>query len=232
MNKLDEACKVHDISYSKTQELQDRHIADRALLAAAEDRLAAKDATFGEKASSWIVKKAMQAKLKMGAGHVRVKKRNTKTTTTLNKKKNGRNVGGALKKKGSFRSAVKAAREAVKYKKFKTEKDGVRKALLAAKKVIKPNMNVKVGRILSIPKRGGILPFLIPLFAALSAAGSLSGGIAGIASAVNKAKAARKELEESKRHNSTMEAIALKGKGLYIRPYKEGLGLYVNSQKN
>lgn len=51
-------------------------------------------------------------------------------------------------------------------------------------------------RIIPIPKSGGVLP-LIPIFAALSALGSLAGGSAAIASAVNKAK-----------HNNRMEEIA------------------------
>ncbi|XP_011311892.1 uncharacterized protein [Fopius arisanus] len=43
----------------------------------------------------------------------------------------------------------------------------------------------------------------------LSATGALAGGAAGIAKAVNTSKHARAELEESKRHNGTMESIAL-----------------------
>ena len=64
---------------------------------------------------------------------------------------------------------------------------------------------------------GGILPFLIPLFAGLSATGALAGGAAGIATAINDANAAKRGLEDSKRHNETLEAIAL-GKGLYLKP--------------
>lgn len=82
-------------------------------------------------------------------------------------------------------------------------------------------------RVLALPaKTGGALPFLIPLFAGLSATGALAGGAAGIMKTVNQAKSARNELEESKRHNKTMEAIAL-GKGLYLKPYKTGLGLHL-----
>ena len=82
-------------------------------------------------------------------------------------------------------------------------------------------------RILSVSSRiGGTLPFLIPLFVGLSATGALAGGAAGVAKAVNEARAARDQLKESKRHNNTMEAIAL-GKGLYLKPYKAGLGLYL-----
>ena len=59
-------------------------------------------------------------------------------------------------------------------------------------------------------KHGGFLP-LIPIIAALGAA---AGGAAQIATAVNKKKAADKQLAEMARHNREMEA---KGKGLHVR---------------
>ena len=82
--------------------------------------------------------------------------------------------------------------------------------------------------IIPLPKTGGFLP-LIPIFAGLSALGALSGGAAGIAKAVNDAQSARAKLDESKRHNETMEAIALgkKGSGLYLKKHKSGYGLYL-----
>lgn len=81
-------------------------------------------------------------------------------------------------------------------------------------------------RILRTPKaRGGFLPFLLPLLGAL---GAVAGGGASIASAVNKAKAERQNLEEQKRHNLAMEQ--LKGNGLYLKPYK-GKGLYLKPYK-
>lgn len=82
-------------------------------------------------------------------------------------------------------------------------------------------------RTLPLPKSGGVLP-LLPIFAGLSALGSLAGGAAGVAKAITETKDARKRLGEMQRHNETMEAIALRqGRGLYIRPYKKGLGLYM-----
>ena len=62
-------------------------------------------------------------------------------------------------------------------------------------------LNVKIKQptttVIPIPKMGGVLP-LIPLFAGLSALGPLSGGAAGIVSAVNAAKNAKNKLEEQK----------------------------------
>ena len=61
-------------------------------------------------------------------------------------------------------------------------------------------------------KHGGFLP-LIPILAAIAAAGSVAGGAAGIASAVNKKKAEDASLAEQHRHNISLEEAAL-GKGL------------------
>ncbi|KAJ8939040.1 hypothetical protein NQ318_007671 [Aromia moschata] len=78
-------------------------------------------------------------------------------------------------------------------------------------------------RVLPLPKTGGILP-LLPIFAGLSALGTLTGGSAPVAKTVLDAKAKGKRLEETQRHNSKMEAIALgkQGSGLYLKPYKKG----------
>ena len=86
-------------------------------------------------------------------------------------------------------------------------------------------------RILPVTeKMVGFLSFLIPLFAGLSATGSLAGGAARIAKAVNDARAAKQHLEESQRHNKTMEAIAL-GKGLYLKPHKKEFGLHLDARE-
>jgi hypothetical protein len=50
----------------------------------------------------------------------------------------------------------------------------------------------------------------------LSALGALSGGVGGIAKAINSAKKARKQLEESQRHNKTMEAIGKQWEKVYF----------------
>ena len=52
-------------------------------------------------------------------------------------------------------------------------------------------------------------------------------GGASIAKAINDARAAKKQLEETRRHNKTMEAMSM-GKGLYLKPYKTGLGLFLD----
>ncbi|XP_044766921.1 uncharacterized protein LOC123322902 [Coccinella septempunctata] len=66
INKLDEACKEHDIAYSKHTELSDRHIADKILEDKAWERVKSKDGTFKEKSAALLVTGAMKMKRKMG----------------------------------------------------------------------------------------------------------------------------------------------------------------------
>lgn len=204
INPLDAACKQHDIAYSKNRDnIEVRSLADKVLTEQAWKRVFAKDASIGEKASAWGVANIMKAKTKLGMG---VKKQNS-----VGLKK----IIGAAKKamihssdpRIIISSALKGAKAAVK------KVGGKRK--------------LRTPRILPVPRKiGGFLPFLVPIFAGLSAAGALSGGAASIAKAVNAAQAAKRELDESKRHNKTVEAIAL-GKGLHLKPYKQGLGLHI-----
>lgn len=82
----------------------------------------------------------------------------------------------------------------------------------------------KKKRIIPTPtKIGGFLP-LIPIFAGLSALGALATGASSIAKAVKDSKASTQQLKERERHNKVMEVIAA-GKGLHLKPYKEGRGL-------
>ena len=67
--------------------------------------------------------------------------------------------------------------------------------------------------------KGGIIP-LIPIFAALSAIGALSGGAAGIAKAVTDTNKNTADIAETKRHNKVIE-----GKGLYYLDKVQGKGI-------
>jgi hypothetical protein len=153
---------------------------------------------------------------------VRIKRKSKKKVSKTKKKKNSKNKCGRI----SFPKVLKKIKNKLVRSKSKTANDAIFVALKAAHQEKKKKKGIKPSRIIKIPKSGGILP-LIPIFAGLSALGALSGGAAGIAKAINSAKAARKQLEESERHNKTMEAIAM-GKGLFLKPYKKGLGLFLD----
>ena len=113
-------------------------------------------------------------------------------------------------------------------------KSALENALLGAKLAIKQysgRKNIKVPRVIPVPKKiGGAIP-LLPIFAGLSALGSLAGGSSGIVKAINDLKEAKNQLKESERHNKMMESIAM-GKGVFLAPYKRGSGLYLNPYKN
>lgn len=130
----------------------------------------------------------------------------------------------------SFKSIVSTIRTRLNKLKPKSSSKAIKVAYSAAKKLIKSSKGVRLPRIITLPKTGGFLP-LIPIFAGLSALGALAGGAAGITKAVNDHKSAKKNFEEAQRHNKVMESIAI-GKGLYMKPYKKGNGLFVKSTKN
>jgi hypothetical protein len=207
INQLDKACKEHDIAYSQHKDIKQRHIADQLLEDRAWRRVKSRDAGLGEKSAAWAVTNTMKVKRKLG-------------------------MGLSPQKKTCRKDIFLRAKRALKNFKHNDVKEGAKISLAAAKLAVRQaggRKNVKVPRIIPIPKTGGFLP-LIPLFAGLSALGGLAGGAAGITSAVNKVKAARKQLEESQRHNRAMEEIALskkKGSGLFLKPYRKGMGLFM-----
>jgi hypothetical protein len=212
INPLDRACKEHDIAYSNSKDTTVRNQADLQLAEKAWQRVKATDSKPGERINAWFVTNAMKANAKLGMG---VKsKENIK-----NKKK--------IKRINVLQHLISKSRAAVKSKKPKNMQSAIKVALAAAKSNVKGKQEkLPRTRVIPVPKVGGVLPFLLPLFAGLSAIGGLSGGAAGIAKAINDAKEARKQLAESERHNKKMEVIAM-GKGLFLKPYRKGLGLYL-----
>jgi hypothetical protein len=156
----------------------------------------------------------------------KIKKKKVKSTTKKNEKK----------KTFAFRKSIVAkAKTAIQRLPRKNNvavviKKGAQIALAAAKMAVKDaggRGKIRKPRIIPIPKTGGILP-LVPIFAGLSAIGSLIGGTAGIAKAINDSGTARKKLEEANRHNKMMESIAIRnGKGIFLKPYRKGLGLFL-----
>lgn len=224
VNPLDAACKEHDIAYSKHQNIENRHIADRILEDKAWQRFLSKDANLSERASALLVTNAMKIKTKFGMG---VQSTPLKTQSKLHRSAKSMNNS---KKAISIGTAIRHARKVLKQKKPRNVKESIKIALAAAKDIVSTKKTIiKTPRVIPVPKIGGVIPFLIPLFAGLSAIGALSGGAAGIARAVKEANAAKKHLSETKRHNETMEAIAM-GRGLYLKPFKNGLGLYLASK--
>lgn len=175
INPLDSACREHDLAYDRSNSLTNRNKADFILENRAWERFKSKDADFKEKASAWAVTTGMKTKRRLGAGC-------------------------------GFKGAVKAAKTMLRKNiGEKNIKVLIKKCLTVARKTFKKNKNKnKTPRVIPIPKKGGMLP-LIPIFAGLSALGSLTGGAAAIAKMVGE-------------FNRTSPTHL--GKGLYLAPYK------------
>lgn len=221
INPLDAACKDHDIAYTNETKSDNRAAADKKLQKAAFKRVFSKDASFGERLTALGVSAAMKAKrmLTKRGGSV------TKMRTAKTKKK-----------QITFPHIVRNAKADIKKVKPDTVESALKVAIKSIQKSKKGNQ-IKPPRIIKVPTHsGGILP-LIPLFAGLSALGAIGSSTTGIVNAINQYKRAQNELEESKRHNRSMEAIALgkkSGAGYYLCPDKSGDGYYLKpySSKN
>src|SRR5436190_12290082 len=103
INPLDEACKIHDIAYSKFSDSSNRRRADKELADKAWLRFKASDSSLGEKASAWAITTAMKAKAAVGGGR---RKRRTKNKRAPKRKGRGlylkpyaRKEGGGVRKK-------------------------------------------------------------------------------------------------------------------------------------
>ena len=90
INKLDQACKEHDIAYSKYSDSANRSIADRALAEKAWQRVKSGDASFSERAAALAVAAAMKAKTAVGGGR---RKKGQRKNSKTNKR------GGNIKRK-------------------------------------------------------------------------------------------------------------------------------------
>lgn len=135
-------------------------------------------------------------------------------------------TGSGIKK--NFKKIITHTKNHIHKMKPKCKKAALELAYAAAKELTMDG-SLKLPRVIPIPKTGGVLP-LIPIFAGLSAVGSLAGGISGITKAINEYKNAKKRLGELQRHNKKIEDLSI-GKGLSIKPYKDGLGIYTSSNR-
>lgn len=74
INKLDKACRLHDMAYDMYPKSNDRRLADEMLMEKAIGRSMAKDASFGEKTAALSVAGLIKAKTAVGAGLKKIKK--------------------------------------------------------------------------------------------------------------------------------------------------------------
>lgn len=229
-NQLDSACREHDIAYFQNKEnINARNAADKVLAHKAWERVVAKNSSFGEKAAAYGVTNIMKLKSKLGMGFIKnmLENKESKKKKAMKRKVKKKSCKKRINLKNIIQKTSKSIAPG------KTPKSIINATLKTTKKLIKEaggKSKINIPRILPIPaKVGGFLP-LIPLLAGLSATGTLAGGAAGVYKALNEVKSFKQQLDENKRHNKTMEAIAL-GKGLHLKPYKTGLGLHLKPYK-
>lgn len=111
INKLDQACKEHDIAYSKYSDVAHRTTADRNLAKKAWDRVKSVDSSLGKRASALAVTAAMKAKTAFGGGVKRKSKKKPaiKRGGRIKNKKNSRKKR-CTKTKQSLWSMIKSGR--------------------------------------------------------------------------------------------------------------------------
>jgi hypothetical protein len=241
INQLDAACKKHDLAYLHNRDdLRARHRADYELEQSAWKQVKSKDSSVGEKGAAWLVTNIMKTKQRFGMGVAsRVSK--SKKCGVKKNRRCSRRRSTILKKKGSgkrmrlhklaFGSAIRrpVRDELLKAGGKKMMEKSVMRAskiaITAARKSLKAaggKRKIRTPRVIPIPKTGGLLP-LIPIFAGLSALGSLAGGAAGIVRAIKDVK--RKGSGE--KTGGTLQ-LSTRGNGLFLKPYRSGLGLFMN----
>jgi len=240
INPLDEACRRHDLAYSSSKETRKRQEADKILAEEAWSRVISSDANLKEKAAAWAVTNIMKAK--SGSGHAGERKMGGRVVASGGKgrrgsgRKRGRCVrGGRLQmsrgRPAGLRKGIAHAKRAINDP--QNNNKSIFKKTLAALRAAKEGIiksRKPYPRVIPIPKKkGGILPFLMAAIPALAALGSVAGGAASLVKTINEGKRASEELAEKIRHNKKMEEISI-GKGLYLKPWKGGLGLYIKAK--
>lgn len=192
INKLDQACKDHDIAYSKLNSSKDRREADKVLVARALPRIYSQDSKLGERAAALLVSGLMGAKIglsKIGLGLKKKKRANRRSKPiksrrrrTKSKKKNQ-----AKKKRKfiSFKKLVGGVKAKLKQSNLQsTSLNDTIKAAIRTAKSMKRNKTVNAPRVLKLPKFGGSVLPIVPILSALSTVGSVAPSIAAVIKAI------------------------------------------------
>lgn len=95
-NKLDSACRLHDISYERSSNPLDRKQADQQLLSTAVKRLRALDSGVNERLTSGLVAGLMKAKLAVSGSSLKVRKKRHQTRPSAKVRKQKTKQGGFL----------------------------------------------------------------------------------------------------------------------------------------
>lgn len=247
INKLDQACKEHDIAYSKLKSSEKRREADRALIARAFPQVYSRNVKLGERAAALLVTTLMGAKMglsKIGLGinsrikrkkHQRRRKskvakkrvarsqritRKRRKTNKRTKRGKNKNLTKKRRKTIKFGKLVRSVKTSIKKAKWKSPsllKQTIRAAIRKARDV-KRNKIVNIPRVLKVPKFGGSVLPILPILTALSAVGSIPATAVGVAKVI-------KTLQNITKKNISGETEEKIGKGLHL--LRNGSGFYL-----
>lgn len=239
VNKLDQACKEHDIVYSSLKSSKERRKADKTLVAQALPRIYSQDAKLGERAAALLVSSLMGAKIglsKIGlglsnrrSGRKKMKRRPRHRVKIVKKpkvakrklKRRRKNRSKIKRKPIAFGNLVRAAKSSIKKSKLKSSSlNGTVKAAIRSVKDMKRNKAVKMPRVLKLPKFGGTVLPILPILTALSAVGSISASTASVIKAI-------KEIQNIKKHGISGETKKKIGRGLYLMRNASGSGFFL-----
>lgn len=242
INKLDQACKIHDIAYSNLKNSNERYKADKALVSKAWPRVYSKDAKLGERASALLVSGLIGAKMglsKIGLGLKKRRSRRRKVKVSRPRRK------VAKKNKSKKRTRVKRRKRKKKSKSITFTKllhgvkDSIKqsgsnaspmhstiKAAIRRAKDMKRGKKVKAPRVLKVPKFGGAVSSILPILTALSAIGSISSSAVGVMKALKNVENAKKQNMNGKTETKIGRSLYLhrnvKGSGFYLKPFHHG----------
>jgi hypothetical protein len=215
-NKLDAAALRHDIAYSKSKNLSDRHVADKILEEEAWERVKAPDSSLGEKAMSWLTCNTMRAKRAIGAGLKKTVAGYVNHPVNLDEDERMLLLTAAEKKKpleltvNLIRSKFSIMNETS----LPLTQSQIKK-IEQARKQSKDSLKIKLSaKQVQTFKTGGFLPALI---AGIPAIASVLGSVYN--NYQNK-KANDRLVEERIRHNRVLE----EGKGLWVNKKPKALG--------
>lgn len=235
INKLDEACKTHDIEYSKYTNSRDRYRADRTLVERAFKRIYSSDSKLGERAAAVLVTALMGAKMglsKIGLGlkmsttqkkkkNVNKKRRNRKRSRLVksSRKRVKRGKRKQKKKKSiAFGGLVKAIKTRIKRMKSSSSLNDTVKAAIRTANKFKRNKHIKMSRVLKIPKFGGNIKTIVPILTGLSAVGSIAPTTASIIKTMKEIRNAKNVNGERKIGRGLNLLYNASGSGFYLKP--------------
>lgn len=215
VNRLDAACRNHDIAYQNNRTDEGRHEADKILKDAAIERIGARNATFGERLAALTVAGAMKMKTglrKLGTGLKR-RRRPRRHVAAVGRKKRGGSGGGGGRI--TFSRLIRGVSDGLARQQPKSTTAAIKTALMAARKLKQGKRIVGVPRLIRVPSftgkgLAGLVRF-IPVLSGLAAVGSIVQSVVGVFSALKSLRNSQKTTTERKI-----------GSGLYLLPYRGG----------